>query len=79
MRQNSKCQLYEDKNETINQIINEWSKLEQKKYTNRHDWVGKVIHWESRKRLKFDKTNKGYVHKPELVLENKPHNIPWDF
>ena len=29
---------------TVNFIIKEWSKLAQKEYKNRHDWVGKVIH-----------------------------------
>ena len=42
-QQNSKCRLCRDKDETINYII---SKLAQKEYKTRHDWVGKVIHWE---------------------------------
>ena len=34
------------------------SKLVQKEYKSRHDWVGKVSHWEMCKKLKFDHTNK---------------------
>ena len=43
-QQNSKCRLCGD--ETINHIISEYSKLAQKEYKARHDWVGKVIQWE---------------------------------
>ena len=49
----------------------------QKEYKTRHDWVGKVIHWDLCKKLKFDHTTKWYIHKPESVLENKLHKI-WD-
>ena len=45
-QQNSKCRLCGDRDETINHIISECSKLAQKEYKATHDWVGKVIHWE---------------------------------
>ena len=45
----------------------------------RLDWVEKIIHWELYKKLKFDHTNKWYMHKPESVLENGTHKGPWDF
>ena len=45
-RQHSKCRLCSDRDEMINHIISECSKLAQKDYKVRHDWVGKVIHWE---------------------------------
>ena len=35
-----------DRDETINHIISECSKLAQNEYKTRHNWVGKVIHWE---------------------------------
>ena len=43
-QQKSKCRLCGDREETINHIINECSKLAQKEYKTRHDWDGKVIH-----------------------------------
>ena len=46
------------RDETINHIISECSKLAQKEYKTRHDSVGKVIHWEMCKKFKFDQTNK---------------------
>ena len=57
-QQNSKCRLCGDRDETINHIISECSKLAQKEYKARHDCVCKVIHWEMCKKFQFDHTNK---------------------
>ena len=57
-QQNSKCRLCGDRDETINHIISECSKLAQKEYKARHDWVGKVIYWEMCQKFKFDHANK---------------------
>ena len=35
--------------------------------------MGKVIHRELYKKLKFDHTNKWYTHNPESSLENEKH------
>ena len=78
-QQNSKCTLCGDRDETINPIISEYSKLAQKEYKTRYDCVGKVIHWEIREKLKFDHTNKWYMHNPASVLENDTHKFLWDF
>ena len=75
-QQNSKCG---DRDETINYIISECSKLAQREYKARHDWVGKVIHWEMCQKFKFDHTNKWYMHNPAPVLENAMHKLLWDF
>ena len=74
-QQNSKCRLCGDRDETINHIISECSKLAQKEYKARHDWLGKVIHWEMCKKFKFDNANKWYIHNPAPVLENDTHNL----
>ena len=47
-------------------------------YKTRDDWVDKLIHWAMSKKLKFDHTNKWYIHNPESVLENDIHNLLWD-
>ena len=78
-KRNSKCRVCGERDETINLIISECSKLAQKEYKARHDWVGKVIHWEMCKKFKFDHTNKWYMHKPAPVLENYTHKLLWDF
>ena len=78
-QQKSKCRLCGDREETINYIICECSKNTQKEYKTRHDWAGKVIHWEMGKKLKFDHTNKRYMHNSGLVLEIDTHKFIWDF
>ena len=57
-QKNSKCRLCGGRDEMINHIISECSKLAQKEYKARHDWVGKVIHWKMYKKFKFDHANK---------------------
>ena len=78
-QQNSKYRLSGDRDETINHTISERSKLAQKEYKTRHDWVGKVIHGKMCKKFKFDHTNKRYLHNPAPVLENVTHKLLWDF
>ena len=63
------------KNETINHIVSECSKLAQKEYKSRFDWVGKVMNWKLFKRLKFDSITTWYMYKPDSVLENETHKI----
>ena len=72
-QQMSICMLCVDRDEKINHIISEWSKLAQKEYKTRHDWVGKVIHWELWSKFEFDHTNKWYMHNPESILANETH------
>ena len=45
-QQNIKYRLSGERDETINLVISECSKLVQKEYKTTHDWVGKAIHWE---------------------------------
>ena len=56
------------RDETINHIISECSKLALKEYKTRHNWVGKVIHWELCKKFKFDHMAND-AHKLLLDLE----------
>ena len=77
-QQNSKCTLCGDRDETINHI-RECSKLAQMEYKVKHDWVGKVVHWEMCRKFQFDHTNKWYMHNPALVRENNMHKLLWDF
>ena len=78
-QQNSKCRLCSDCDETNNQIISKCCKLTLQEYKTRHDWVGKVIQLELRKKFKFDHTNKWYILNREYVLENGMLKILWDF
>ena len=78
-QQNSKFKLCGDRDETINHIISKCSKLAQREYKVRHNWVDKVINLEMSKKFKFDPTNKWYMHNPGPVLENDTHILLWDF
>ena len=73
---NNKCRLCGDRDETINHIISECSKLAQKEYKARHDWVGKVIHWEMCKKFKSDHANKWLcttLHLSEKMTHTNPY------
>ena len=74
-QQNSKCKSCGDWDGTIHHMVSEYSKLSQKEYKTRHDWVGKVIYKEMWKKSKFDHTTKWYMHKTEPVLENEADKI----
>ena len=85
---NSRCSLYGDRDETTNPIICKSSKLAQKEYKTRHDWVGMVIHRKLCNKLMLDPTNKwymrreGYVPQPcqriEKTVEHKSNgNCNW--
>ena len=78
-QQNSKYRLCGDRDETINHIISEYSKLSKKNYKTKHGWVGKEINWEMCKKIKFHHMNKWYMHNPAAVLENDTHKLLWDF
>ena len=78
-KQNCKCRLCGDRDETINHITSECCKLARKEYKTRHNWVGKVIHWKMCKKFRFDHTNKWYMYNPASVLEYSTHKLLWDF
>ena len=50
-----------------------------KEYKTRHDWVGKMIHWELCKDLIFDHPVRWYMHNSISVLENETHKFHWNF
>ena len=79
MQQNSNCKLCGDRDETINHIISECSKLAPIEYKTRLNWLGKVAHWKLYKKFKFDHRNKWYMLNSTSVLENNTHQLLWDF
>ena len=52
-KQNSRHRLNGERDETINDIISESSKLAQTDCKTRHDWVGMMVHWELCKKFTF--------------------------
>ena len=77
-QQNSKGRLFADRDETINHIISECSKVAEE-YKARRDWGGNVTHWKMCKKFKIDHTNKWYIHNPAPLRENDSHKLLWDF
>ena len=69
-QQNSKCKLCGDKDKMINHIVSECSKLAQKEYKARNDFVGKLIHWQMCRKFQFDHTNKWYMHNSKMTRIN---------
>ena len=59
----------------VNHIISECSKLAQKEYKIRHDWVRKVIPWELCKEFKFNHILKWFMYKSESLLEYEIHKV----
>ena len=45
-QQNNKFRLPRERDEKVNHLVSECSKLLQKKYKTRYEWLGKMIHWE---------------------------------
>ena len=43
-----------------------------------YNWVGKVIHLELCKKLKFDHTNEWYMQNTAPVFENETHKLLWN-
>ena len=79
-QQNSRYRLCTDKDEMIDHIISECSQNS----TGRNIRLGKTgwAKWSTGnlyKKLKFDHTNKWYMHNPASELENKMHKLLWDF
>ena len=78
-QQDSRFSLLVDGDETINHVINQCRKLAQNAYKGKHNWVGKLIYRDLCKKLKFDKTNKWYMHNLAFFLENDTHKLLWEF
>ena len=73
--------LYSDynNNETVQHILCSCPKLAQTEYKERHDVVGRVIHWEVRKEYGVECSDKWYEHSPKSVEENEEVKLLWDF
>ena len=64
---------------SANHVLSECSKLAQKKYKRRHDWVGTKIHWELYRKYGIEVKQKWHEHKPEVVMKNDKCKILWNF
>jgi hypothetical protein len=80
LSQNDKCRLCGTAPETPLHILAECTKLAQTDYLERHNQVGKYIHW---RLLQIHGINreeiKWHLHTPDRVVENNSVKILWDF
>ena len=67
------------RNETISHLVSECGKPAQKEYKQRHDGVGRCVHWQFCENLGFNRARLWYEHEPESAVENKCLKILWDF
>ena len=72
------CRLCKEKPETIRHIISGCKQLVGTKYTNRHDKVGKYIHWNLLKDRGIEVCRNWFEHVPEKVTECGETTIMWD-
>ena len=72
------CRLCRKKPETIAHLISGCECLVGTKYTNRHDKVGKYIHWNLLKDRGIKVSNDWFKHEPEKVTECGDTTILWD-
>ena len=62
-----------------NYMISECKKIAQKDRQTKQDSMGKVMHREFYKWLKFDHPNKLYMYKSYSSFHNEPNEILWEF
>ena len=63
--------MYGTRNETIFHIVSECGKIAQKEYKQRHDSVGKYVHWQFCEKLGLNRARLWYDHEPVSVVENE--------
>ena len=78
-RDDPKCRMCKEGDESVTHIISQCKKLAQTEYKIRHDNVAKAVHWELCKKNGLDHVDKWYDHEPESVMENEKCKILWDF
>ena len=78
-QEQSKCRMCGEKDETVNHLISECSKMAQREYKRRHDWVGRRVHWDVCKKYGIEVNDKWYQHEPGPVIENDRCKILWNF
>ena len=65
--------------EKITHIVSECTRLAQKEYTRRHDWIGSCIIWEICGAKGIPVATKWQEHQPEGVMQNETCKVIWDF
>ena len=78
-QRDSLCRVCRKVDESIDHIVSGCSKLAQKEYKRRNDYLEKIVHWKVARKCNFEAGDKWYEHEPESVLGNEDYKILWDF
>ena len=78
-QEETKCRMCRRADETIKHNVSECTKLAQKEYKRRHNWIGRCIHWENCGANEIHVKPNWYEHQPEAALENDLCKTLWDF
>lgn len=73
-QKNNQC-WWSGNNNMVKHIIRECSKLAQKEYRNRRDWVKKLIHRELCEQPHFDHKNQWWTHRSKSALKKMKHKL----
>ena len=79
LQKQTKCRICGRHDDAINYIASEYSKLAQREYKRRHNWIGRHIHWEICGTNGVLFKSKWYEHQPEMVIGNDSCKILWNF
>ena len=73
------CRVCGKRDESIDHLIAECKKLDQREYKQRHDNIARILHLELCQKFGLVGEAKWYNHKPASVVENDRVKILWDF
>ena len=76
---NPNCRICDKALETVDHLVSGCSVLAPSEYLNRHDRVGKYIHWKLCKHYGIKTVKNWYEHNPDPVTEIGDITILWDF
>jgi hypothetical protein len=74
-----RCRMCKVKAETIDHIISGCSMIAATEYLERHNKIGRYLHWKMCISAGIQVSEKWYTHVPEPVTENNHTSILWDF
>ena len=74
-----KCRICKTKPETIDHLISGCSTIAATEYLERHNKIGRYIHWKICKEFNIPVTDQWYKHTPADVVENESTTVLWDF
>ena len=76
---NDLCRICKNNKETIDHLIAGCSTIAPTEYLERHNKIGRYLHWNICKDAGIEVSQKWYEHVPDPVIETEEKTILWDF